>query len=355
MSFTHGGDWAGFYENTGTLPLDFSANTSPLGLPKGVREAVTKALDWADRYPDPSCRGLREEIGRAWDVPSSWVLCGNGAGDLIERLVQAVRPRQALVTAPTFSEYPAALRRVGCAVREFPLSPENGFRLTNRFPEEITADTGLVFLCEPNNPSGVTTEPNLLLEIMEYCDTCGALLAVDECFNALLSKPSEHTLLPYLAEHRLLILNAFTKSHGMAGLRLGFCLCRDMDLLERMRQCGQPWSVSTVAQEAGIAALQDRDYPIRLRILLDRQRSVLKSGLIHLGAAQITGEANYLLFCHSDHFLADKLERQGILIRRCDDYSGLGAGWYRVAIREEEENIRLLKAIRQVIKWQDES
>ena len=109
------------------------------------------------------------------------------AGDLIERLVQAVRPKHALVTAPTFSEYPAALRRVGCTVREYTLSPVNGFHLTGSFLEEITEETELVFLCEPNNPTGVTTEPDLLLRTMERCDQCGALLAVDECFNALLS------------------------------------------------------------------------------------------------------------------------------------------------------------------------
>ena len=350
MSFTHGGDWARFYEKTGTLPLDFSANISPFGLPEGVREAVTKALDLADRYPDPFCRKLREEIGKSFSVPPSWAFCGNGAGDLIERLVQAVRPRQALITAPTFSEYPAALRRVGCTVREYPLKPENGFRLTDSFLRKITEETDLVFLCEPNNPTGVTTEPDLLLRIVERCDQCGALLAVDECFNALLSEPEKHTLLPYLAEHRLLILNAFTKSYGMAGIRLGFCLCRDTDLLETMSQSGQPWPVSVIAQEAGIAALQDKEYPLNLRTLLDEQRPLLRSGFAELGAVQITGEANYLLFRHLDLLLADKLEQRGVLIRRCDDYAGLGPGWYRVAVRGEDENQRLLQAIRQVIK-----
>lgn len=350
MAFTHGGDWAGFYEKTGTFPLDFSANISPLGLPKGVREAVIKALDRADRYPDPFCRKLREEIGSRFGVPAEWVLCGNGAGDLIERLVQAVRPSQALVTAPTFSEYHASLRRVGCTVKEFPLKPDNSFRLTDSFLEEITEDTDLAILCEPNNPTGVTTDKTLLLQIAERCDRCGALLAVDECFNALLTEPGEHTLLPYLADHRLIILNAFTKSHGMAGLRLGFCLCRDAALLETMGRSGHPWPVSVAAQEAGIAALRDQKYPVRLRTMLDQQRSVLRSGLAELGAMNISGEANYLLFHHSDRHLADKLEERGILIRRCDDYSGLGPGWYRVAVRREKENQRLLQAVRQVIE-----
>ena len=350
MTFHHGGDWTGFYEKTGTLPLDFSANISPFGLPKGVREAVTKALDSADRYPDPFCRRLREEIGSTMGVPADWVLCGNGAGDLIDRLVQAVRPGRALVTAPTFSEYSAALQRNGCTVIEYPLDPKNGFQLTDSILKEITTDIDLVFLCEPNNPTGVTTERELLIEIMEQCDRCGTIVAVDECFNALLSEPEKHTLLPCLAEHRLIILNAFTKSYGLAGLRLGFCVCRDTKLLRSMGKCGQPWPVSSVAQEAGIAALRDRGYPLRLRTLLEQQRPFLRSGLERTGAARITGEANYLLFCHRDLQLAEKLEQEGVLIRRCDNYSGLGPGWYRLAVRGAQENQRLLQAIGQVIQ-----
>ena len=348
MTFSHGGDWAGYYEKTGTYPLDFSASISPLGLPDGVAEAILGSLEQAGRYPDPFCRALRRELGTAFGVPPEWVLCGSGAGDLIERLVRAVRPKRAVVTAPTFSEYPASLRRMDCEIVEHPLSPETGFRLTEGVLRELTDDTDLVFLCEPNNPTGVTTDPALLHEILARCDRCGALLAVDECFNALLSDPGAHTLSPYLAEHRLILLNAFTKSHSMAGIRLGFCLCRDTELLERIRQSGQPWPVSSIAQVAGIAALRNREYPLRLRNLLEEQRPILRAGLAKLGATQITGEANYLLFRHSDLRLADKLEKAGILIRRCEDFSGLGPGWYRVAVRTAEENQKLLQAIRQV-------
>ena len=348
MPYDHGGDWAGFYAAHGALPLDFSANISPLGLPKGVRETVIRALDQADRYPDPLCRDLRKAIGNAWQVPPNWVLCGNGAGDLIERAVQAVRPRLALVTAPTFSEYPAALRRIGCAVREVFLHPEDQFRLTEEFLSEITPDVDMVFLCEPNNPTGVTTDPALLRQILDRCAVFGARLVVDECFNGLLPDPAAHTLVPYLKNLSLLILNAFTKLYAMPGLRLGFALSADTALLEAMGRCGQPWPVSNIAQAGGVAALADEGYPDRLRALLNKARPALRTGLAALGATAITGEANYLLFRHPDLTLADKLEEKGILLRRCAGYPGLGPNWYRAAVRREEENQRLLEAIRQV-------
>lgn len=348
MAFDHGGDWTGFYRARGTLPLDFSASISPLGLPDGVREAAIRALKEADRYPDPFCRDLRAAIGAAWNVPTPWILCGNGAGDLIERVIQAVRPKKAMVTSPAFSEYSAALRRTGCQVTAYPLSPENGFRLTEAVLPAITPDLDLVFLCEPNNPTGVTTAPDLLTAILDRCGRCGALPVVDECFNGLLSHPEAHTLVPLLRSHRLLILNAFTKLYAMAGLRLGFALSRDEALLEAMRKAGQPWPVSCVAQAAGIAALEDRGYPDRLRALLDRARPALKAGLSALGATAVTGEANYLLFRFPDPDLADKLEDRGILLRRCAAYPGLGPGWYRAAVRSEAENRQLLDAMRQV-------
>lgn len=347
MDWRHGGDWAGYYERHGALPLDFSASISPLGLPEGVREAVMRSLDRADRYPDPFCRELRRSLGAALEVSPERILCGNGAGDLIERAVQAVRPRQALVTAPTFSEYPAALRRAGCAVREHPLQCENGFRLTEAFLNDITPQTDMVFLCEPNNPTGVTSARALLEKVLERCRACSALLVADECFNGLLSDPAAHTLRGYLEGGSLLLLGAFTKLYAMPGLRLGYAVSEDADLLEAMGQCGQPWPVSSAAQAAGIAALEDGAYPVRLRRLLERERPALKERLASLGASNITGEANYLLFRYPDLHLARKLEWKGILIRSCEDYPGLGPGWYRTAVRTEEENRRLLAAVRE--------
>ena len=109
MQLVHGGDWAGYRAEFGRDALDFSANVSPLGLPEGVARAITAALPTADRYPDPLCRELRAKLALHEGVPAEQILCGNGAADLIFRLVWARKPRRALVTAPTFAEYATAL------------------------------------------------------------------------------------------------------------------------------------------------------------------------------------------------------------------------------------------------------
>lgn len=348
MRPTHGGDWAGYEMEYGALPLDFSANTSPLGLPAGVKAAVIDSLEYADRYPDPRCRALTAKLAARYQVPQESILCGNGAADLIDRLALALRPGTALVTAPTFGEYAVALERVGCEVRAFPLRQENGFQLTEDFLDWISPETDVVFLCEPNNPTGITTPRPLLERVLERCRETGTLLVVDECFGDFLDQPEVHTMVPWLEEH-LLILKAFTKFYAMAGLRLGYCLCGSRALLAAMAQAGQPWPVSTPAQAAGVAALEETGYARRLRELILEQRPWLAERLTALGCCVVPGEANYLLFSCPVPELETKLRRRGILIRNCANYLGLCPGWYRVAVRTGPENQQLVTVLEEVI------
>ena len=179
---THGGDWAGYRAQYGHDALDFSANVSPLGLPQGVANAIAAALPHADRYPDPLCRALRAKLAPHEGIPSESILCGNGAADLIFRLAWAAKPRTALVTAPTFAEYAAALESAGCAVRRHFLQAAVDFAVTDSILSSITPEVDMVFLCQPNNPTGQLTPLPLVERILRRCEACGALLVVDECF-----------------------------------------------------------------------------------------------------------------------------------------------------------------------------
>lgn len=346
----HGGDWAGYEAEYGEKPLDFSSNISPLGLPTGVRTALEGVLEEADRYPDPLCRGLRGAVAKAEGADPAWCLCGSGAADLIYRAVLAKRPLRALVTAPTFAEYEAALELAGCRVDHSVLKEENGFLLGEDFLRAITPDMDMVFLCEPNNPTGRTTPRTLLARVLERCRAAGALLVVDECFGDFLADPAAHTMKGWLADHEnLLILKAFTKLYAMAGVRLGYCLSSDADLLENMRRAGPPWAVSSLAQAAGTAALKETEYAERVRALVRAERPRLAGELDRLGFRVIPGEANYLLF-FSPTPLVEPLRRRGILLRDCGNYQGLGGGWYRTAVRTRAENRRLIAALEEIVK-----
>lgn len=346
----HGGDWAGYAAQYGGKPLDFSANVSPLGLPDGVRDAVIRSLDGAGDYPDPLCRALREAIAGAEDVDPDWILCGGGAADLIYRAVLAKRPRRALVTAPTFAEYEAALDLAGCETERYLLREETGFSLDGGFLTAITPETDMVFLCQPSNPTGRTVPRALLRSVLERCREAGALLAVDECFCCFLDAPEAFTTKGLLGEYQnLLILKAFTKLYAMAGLRLGYCLCGGRDLLDAMGRGGPPWAVSGPAQAAGIAALSETAYVRAVRALIAQERPRLAGELSRLGLRVVAGEANFLLFFSPEPLLGPLRER-GILIRDCSNYAGLNQGWYRAAVRTREENRRLIRALEEILK-----
>ncbi len=347
---THGGDWAGYEAEYGAKPLDFSANISPLRLPEGVRAAVVESLWSAESYPDPLCRALRQAVAGAEQANVDWCLCGCGAADLIYRVVLAKKPRRALVTAPTFAEYEAALELAGCKTEHYLLREEAGFPLDEGFLDAVTPDTDMVFVCQPNNPTGRTVSRSLLTAVLDRCREADALLVVDECFCDFLDDPDTRTMKNLLGEYRnLLILKAFTKLYAMAGLRLGYCLCGDTALLDAMRNAGQPWAVSGPAQAAGIAALNETEYVQAVRALIAEQRPRLAGELTRLGLRVIPGEANYLLF-FSPKPLLEPLRRRGILLRDCGNYRGLCDGWYRAAVRGREDNQRLIAALEEVLK-----
>lgn len=350
MELIHGGDREGYRGRYGREPVDFSANISPLGMPEGVKIAAVEALARAECYPDPLCRRLRKALGQGAGMEPDHIICGNGAADLVYRLMLAVRPRQVLVTAPSFAEYEQAARLAGSRVVYQDLSAERNFRLDESIVEKIGQDTDIVFLCEPNNPTGVCTPMALLERILERCSSCGCFLAVDECFLDFVERPRERSMERFLDSYKNLILfRAFTKIYAMAGIRLGYCLCSDRELLQKMALAGQPWPVSVVAQEAGIAALKETEYVARVRQLVSREREYLSYGLKELGCFVWPGEANFLLFRSPAGQLGKRMEEKGFLLRSCNNYRLLGDQHYRIAVKTHPENQALLYAMKEVL------
>ncbi|MBQ7713283.1 MAG: aminotransferase class I/II-fold pyridoxal phosphate-dependent enzyme, partial [Oscillospiraceae bacterium] len=281
---------------------------------------------------------LRGAVAADEGVPAAWALCGSGASDLIYRAVFAAKPRRALVTAPCFGEYEAALEAAGCDVVRYPL--DGDFRLDAGVLDALRG-VELAFFCQPNNPSGVPIDPALLRRAAE----APCRVVVDECFLRFLDAPEAHSVKPLLASHpNLAVLDAPTKTHALAGARLGWALCADAAFLGAMRRAGQPWAVSSLAQAAGIAALADADYLARLRALVRTERAWLHERLCALGLRVAAGEANFLLFrCETP--LGPPLRARGILLRNCGDFAGLDENWYRAAVRTRADNERLIAAI----------
>jgi threonine-phosphate decarboxylase len=344
--------------------LDFSANISPLGLPPGVLKALTGEARHFDRYPDPRCGELREALAEHHGLEAGRIVCGNGAADLIYRIVRGIKPKRALIISPSFSEYERALKEADCTVVRYELRYPR-FQVGEDILPMIPRGIDLMFLCNPNNPTGLLIKPDLVKGISQSCADAGVVLAADECFNEFLDEPGAHTLKGELSGRpRLIILKAFTKVYAMAGLRLGYILCGSSEIAGDIAGTGPPWSVSAPAQRAGMAALQERAYVEELRRMIKAERETMKAALTDLGFEVLGGEANYLFFriavsqgFDQGVFFRALLDR-GILLRNCGNYPGLDDSYYRAAVRTPAENQVFFEVLRNLQKeglWQKPS
>lgn len=351
----HGGD---IYGNV--ISHDFSINLNPLGMPEQVVRRLRDSVEDWGCYPDPECRELTGRLARFHKTEPSRIFCGNGAAELICLLVQVKRPKKALVPAPAFFEYERALRSVGCQVEYYHLEEQGGFVPDmENMAEKVTEDTDMVFFCNPNNPTGVAVTAGEIRKLAKACHQNRAFLVVDECFCEFLENPEQSSAVPLTADYpQMAVLRAFTKTFAMAGLRLGYGICREAGLWEQLYKNRQPWSVSLPAQVAGVAALEPQacgEYLERTRELLRQQREALTSGLEGLGFKVYPSNANYLLFKAPWEIKgeADSLYEQcrlrGILIRDCKNFTGLTAGYYRVCVGRQEENLYLLEQLGQIL------
>ena len=339
----HGGDVYG-----AEIQLDFSANVNPLGTPPGVVAAIQDAAKLVRQYPDPYCRALTAAISAHEGAPEGYLLCGNGAAELIYAYCEALRPRHAVELAPTFLEYSAGAVHFGAKVSRYVLSPAADFLPDEgilTFLQQEQPD--VLFLCTPNNPTGRTIPRALLEELLSLCAGQGTRVLLDECFLDFTETESAKNLLPQYPN--LLILKAFTKNYALAGVRVGYCMTHDAALLQKMAEGAQPWNVSLLAQAAGVAALRETEYFARAKALIARERRTLSAELTALGLHVCPSEANYILFRGPEGLHAALLQEK-IAIRNCENYAGLGPGWYRIAVRLPEENKALLQALRHVME-----
>ncbi len=353
LSTPHGGDLTAYADALGVEPdaiLDFSANVNPMGLHPLIKEAIIKSLDNSHLYPDPACTALTAKLSEYHGLNAAFFVCGNGAADLIFRLVIGHKPRKALIVAPTFSEYQKALEAVDCEIHDYLLSSDDGFVLDQRILAHIDHTVDMLIICNPNNPTGIAYPRSLMLQIARHCCQCGTVLLVDECFNDFMVDAQDYTLLPYLEElPNLVILKAFTKMYATAGIRLGYCVCSDPMVREQIHSGGQHWSVSAPAIAAGVAALELGDYPHQTALSTATERERLSKVLKDLGLRVYEGAANYLFFYYDDPLLQQKLAKQNVIIRSCGNYHGLDRCYYRIGIKLPEQNTRLIEALKEVI------
>lgn len=352
-TLVHGGDIYSAREKIHTEIIDFSANINPLGIPDGVKEALTAAIPSCIHYPDPLNRRLRKALALFEGVGEDQLVLGNGAADVIFRLCLSVKPKKALLLAPGFQEYEEALRVTETRITFYDLREEEEFMVTERFLKELKEDYDILFLCNPNNPTGQTIDKDLLRRIVKRTEELGILLVMDECFQDFLEEEDRDSLTGLIGTYpHLFILKAFTKLYAIPGVRLGYGITGNREILQGMERSGQPWSVSVLAEEAGLAALSEEEYRKKTKLLIREERAFLKEGLSSLGFRVIGSKANYLFFTKKGAgSVKPYLEQRGILVRSCKNYRGLTEEYLRIAVKDRRSNECLLKALGD---WEEE-
>jgi threonine-phosphate decarboxylase len=343
----HGGNVHRASEETG-IPvgeiIDFSASINPLGVPNTVAETIRENIQYLIHYPEPFAENLAAHLGRHLDIDPRTIVCGNGSTELIYLAVRALAPQKALVAAPTFSEYERAcsmLRETSCV--RYDLSRENGFEID---PDSFIASmTGcsMAFLCNPNNPTGRLLPRATVLAIAEAARRRSCHLVVDEAFIDFVP---EHSVVDEVARNsHLTVLRSLTKFYALSGLRIGYGVF-PRTAAELVKNYREPWTVNTLAQKAGITAINDSDYQERTVGVIAEGKQFLEKGLTALRIDYVPSAANYyLLRLNRAQQAVASLREKGILVRDCSNFPGLDSSYIRIAVRSSRENAALLKEL----------
>lgn len=331
----HGGD---IYKKS--ISYDFSISINPLGIPYEVQSALWKSLNHICEYPDIRQRELKAALSTIEDCSPENIVGGSGSSELFLAIVQAFRPNNALLVSPCFSGYEYALKTVKeCCIT---YCKESDLAV---LPDIINADTGMVFVANPNNPSGRNIDFELLKKIVEKCEKTDTILVIDECFLLLSDHPA--SLSSFAKQSRkLFVVKGFTKIFSIPGIRIGYVIssAENITLLENFLP---EWNMSIPAIESGIACanlIKDSDFLSRSYVLVEKERSYLEKSLSDFGM-EVTHSNTMFILLKTKVDLYEFLLNHGILIRDCRDFNGLHKGWYRIAVKDHISNQNLIRVI----------
>lgn len=350
----HGGEVFRLASLSGIEPdtiIDFSANINPLGLPPGVDLALRQALQNLSNYPEIDAVTLRSKVADRHQLPIDSVIVGNGSSALIYLLARALKPKKSLIWSPTFSEYERALKQVQSEVVNLNcLNPEKSISLDEIIAATVKAEPELVFLCNPNNPTGALLSIDELEKIVSIFKKAGIILVLDEAFIDFVG--GESSFVSRLDEFdNIIILRSLTKIYALAGIRCGYLVsCPEINRL--LSPFLEPWSVNSLALRAATAALEnDAEFIKQTISFIAGERQYLSKKFAQLKYLKsYPASANYILAQVDQNIDCGDLRdflfiRDKIMIRLCDDYVGLGSNFVRFAVKKESENRTLVKGL----------
>jgi threonine-phosphate decarboxylase len=350
----HGGDVYTWARNPGIEAgeiIDFSASINPLGPPASARRAFIKSYGEISRYPEPYAERLKEALAKHHGMKPAEVLVGNGSTQLIYLLCAALRRRTALVIGPAFSEYANALALAGANIRLLSLPADGGFQFSiERVMAAWDKNCDVMFLATPNSVTGQLIPRTEIEKIAHVALRRKSLVVIDEAFIDFVEVESVKMMArqnPYL-----IVLRSLTKYYALPGLRLGY-LFGEARRVTQLAAYLEPWSVNAPALNVALACLREAGFATTTERWLEGERRFLSKRLMALeGFRPLPSKANFLLV-KIDRKDGDALQlrsfllRKKILIRACDSFAGVGADYFRIAVKRRTDNQQLLAALKE--------
>lgn len=348
---SHGGIYS---VNPNLVKVDFSSNVNPLGISKKALKSIRKdAAILSSSYPDPECIDLKKSLLEYLDIDlgSECITVGNGSVEIIHDFARAFVRNKVIIPAPTFCEYELSSKRSGAGILFVPLK---NLTLDAELIIEKAKNFDAIFLCNPNNPTGLfSVKP--IKKIIESIDSSTKIL-IDECFIEFTDDDDDHhhSLINKIKEFdNIVILRSLTKSFGLAGLRVGYSISSPK-LAKQLSANRIPWNVNGLAQMAGIIALKDLKHLKKARAMIKKERQFIQSKIEKKmqSFAPCKSDVNYFLIHlknkNSTKVRDSLLTRSGVLVRDCSTFTGMNSEYIRVAVKTHRENLLLLDALESI-------
>ncbi|NWF76484.1 MAG: threonine-phosphate decarboxylase [Nitrospirae bacterium] len=336
--------------------IDFSSSVNPLGVSKKVKAEIRKNLKYLHNYPDTETDRLRKRIAQYYGISFENILCGNGSTELIYLIVKVLKPQRVLIMAPTFSEYERAVTITESQERRaeiefYFLKEEKRFEIE---PEEFIAEMerregkiDMVFLCNPNNPTGKLISKDDVIKIADAARENRCYLIVDEAFIDFI--PDNSIISETISNPYLIVLRSMSFFYALPGLRIGYGIFPS-GLIGSLKRAKQPWTVNSLAQRAAVISLKDKVYMKETLRLIKDEKKFFEKNFKKLKIEYFESDANfYLLRFKNAPEIYKRLLKKGILLRDCSNFRGLDSTYLRVAVKNHRENTILIKEIAKIL------
>lgn len=385
MDFHGGNIYKIFREKNIKEILDYSSNINPYGIPESLKKRITENLEILERYPDPDYIELRQKLAHLNKVDVSNIILGNGATEIIFLFMKVINPKKILIAAPTFGEYERATKatervedsiilgnsnkkkddekssgKQKIEIEYFELKESDYFKLNiHNLKNELEKKYDLLIICNPNNPTGKFLKLSETEQILKECNKYNTKLFIDEAFIDFLKDGMKESIINTKEnKQNLFVARAFTKFFAIPGLRLGYGIYFDKKLEKGISEKKEPWSVNNIAEMAGLTVLDDTEYIEKTLKWITEEKTYVYEKLNEIsGIKPYKTEVNFITVKIEDNFilkglnvkiLREKMLEQGILIRDASNFNFLDERFFRLAIKDRENNDRVIETLKKI-------